>query len=107
MPIRPPALANLLLRLTHSEEDAEVISGDLEEIIGRAALIAGTGIGAGLIAAIPSMQVLSALLYEVPPGDPVVFGSLALLVLAVTLLAGYIPARRATRVDPMVTLGAE
>ena len=57
--------------------------------------------------AVPTMPLLGALLYDVTPGDPSVFAVLALMVLAVTLLAGYIPARRATRVDPMITLRAE
>jgi ABC-type antimicrobial peptide transport system permease subunit len=50
---------------------------------------------------------LTTLLYEVSPDDPSVFAGLALLLLAVTLLAGYLPARRATRVDPLITLKAE
>jgi putative ABC transport system permease protein len=65
------------------------------------------GIALGILIAVPAMQLLRALLYQVTPGDPSVFVGLAGVVLAVTLLAGYIPARRATRVDPLVTLRAE
>jgi predicted permease len=79
----------------------------LRLIIGRVAVIAAAGIGVGLILAVPTMPLLRALLYGVTPGDPSVFAVLALVVLGVTLLAGYIPARRATRVDPMITLRAE
>jgi ABC-type lipoprotein release transport system permease subunit len=53
------------------------------------------------------MRLLTALLYEVPPADPTVFALLAFVLLAVTLLAGYLPARRAARVDPISTLRAE
>ena len=53
------------------------------------------------------MRVLAALLYQVRPADPLVFSSLALLLLMVALLAGYIPARRATQVDPLTTLRSE
>jgi predicted permease len=79
----------------------------LRLIIGRVAAIAAAGIGIGLVLAVPTMPLLRALLYGVTPGDPAVFAVLALVVLGVTLLAGYIPARRATRVDPMITLRAE
>jgi putative ABC transport system permease protein len=53
------------------------------------------------------MQVLTALLYQVSPGDPAVLAGLAALLLSVAVCAGYIPARRATRVDPLTTLRAE
>jgi putative ABC transport system permease protein len=79
----------------------------LQLVIGRVAAIAAAGIGIGLVLAVPTMPLLSTLLYQVTPGDPSVFALLALVLLGVTLAAGYIPARRATRVDPMVTLRAE
>jgi putative ABC transport system permease protein len=79
----------------------------LRLIIGRVTAMAIAGIALGILMAVPAMQLLRALLYQVTPGDPSVFVGLAGVVLAVTLLAGYIPARRATRVDPLVTLRAE
>jgi putative ABC transport system permease protein len=79
----------------------------LRLIIGRVTTLAIAGIALGILIAVPAMQLLRALLYQVTPGDPSVFVLLAAVVLGVTLLAGYIPARRATRVDPLVTLRAE
>jgi putative ABC transport system permease protein len=79
----------------------------LRLIISRVAAIAVGGIAVGLVCAVPAMRLLAALLYQVQPTDPYVFATLALVLLAVALLAGYIPARRATRVDPLVTLRAE
>jgi predicted permease len=76
-------------------------------IIDRVVVIALTGIALGVACAVPAMRVLAALLYQVRPTDPLVFSGLALLLLAVALLAGYIPARRATRVDPLTTLRTE
>jgi ABC-type antimicrobial peptide transport system permease subunit len=79
----------------------------LQLVIGRVAAISAAGIGTGLVLAVTTMPLLSTLLYHVTPADPSVFAPLALLLLGVTLAAGYIPARRATRVDPMITLRAE
>jgi putative ABC transport system permease protein len=79
----------------------------LRLIIGRVFVLALTGIVVGVMLALPSMRLLTAVLYQVEPGDPWVFSALACVLLAVTLLAGYVPARRATRVDPLVTLRAE
>jgi len=79
----------------------------LRLIIGRVAVIAASGIALGLVCAVPAMRLLAGLLYQVRPTDPLVFGTLALLLLAVALLAGYLPARRAARVDPLTTLRAE
>ena len=79
----------------------------LRMILGRVCAIALAGIALGLIITVPSMRLLTALLYEVTPADPTVFTTLAFVLLVVTLLAGYFPARRAARVDPIVTLRAE
>jgi len=76
-------------------------------VIGRVLVIAVSGIAVGVICAIPAMRVLTSLLYEVRPGDPLVFSTFAVVLLAVALLAGYVPARRAARVDPLTTLRAE
>jgi ABC-type antimicrobial peptide transport system permease subunit len=76
-------------------------------IIGRVLGIGLAGVAIGVLSAIPSMRLLTALLYQVSPGDPLVFTALSLVLLAVAVLAGYIPARRATRVDPLTTLRAE
>jgi putative ABC transport system permease protein len=79
----------------------------LRLIIGRVFVIALSGIALGLVCAVPAMRILTALLYQVRPTDPLIFSGLALLLLAVALFAGFIPARRATRVDPLTTLRAE
>jgi predicted permease len=79
----------------------------LRLVIGRVVAIAIAGIALGLLFAVPSMRLLTTLLYQVKPGDPVVFAGLAIVLLGVAVLAGYLPARRATRVDPLVTLKAE
>jgi hypothetical protein len=66
---------------------------------------AGVVIGAALAAA--GARVLESMLYDVSPTDPVAFGAVALLVGAVALVASYIPARRALRIDPAETLRAD
>ena len=60
-----------------------------------------------MIAALVLTRFLSGLLYGVRPADPATLGCVALLLGGVALLASYIPARRATRVDPVVALRCE
>jgi predicted permease len=79
----------------------------LRMIVGRTLAIAIAGVVLGIALTIPSMRGLAALLYQVSPGDPAVLIALASVLLAVAVFAGYMPARRATRVDPLTTLRAE
>jgi ABC-type lipoprotein release transport system permease subunit len=64
-------------------------------------------VSAGLAGAAGITRYLSSLLYGVRPNDALTFVAVALLLIAVALLACYIPARRATKVDPMVALRYE
>ncbi|MFY9609201.1 MAG: FtsX-like permease family protein, partial [Blastocatellia bacterium] len=70
------------------------------------ALVLG-GLGIGLAGAFALTRVMARLLFEVSPTDPVTFLSISLLLAAVALLACWIPARRATQVDPLVALRHE
>jgi predicted permease len=69
--------------------------------------LAGIGMVAGFVAALILTPALSGLLFGVGPFDPPIYGGVALLVTAVALAACYLPARRASRVDPMVALRAD
>jgi putative ABC transport system permease protein len=65
------------------------------------------GVVVGLAAALGLTRLMASALYEVDPVDPLVFGGLAAFLLAVALAAAYLPARRATRVDPAIVLREE
>jgi putative ABC transport system permease protein len=65
------------------------------------------GVVCGTIAALLLSQTLTKMLFRVTPTDPTTFGAVGLVLIAVALVASYMPARRATRVDPIVALRAE
>jgi putative ABC transport system permease protein len=62
------------------------------------------GVGLGLVSALGITRLLAGELYGVSPADPVTFLAAAILMTVVTLLACYIPTRRAMRVDPLIAL---
>ncbi|MFL6333878.1 MAG: ABC transporter permease [Pyrinomonadaceae bacterium] len=76
-------------------------------ILREAALLVGVGVGVGLPAALLAARLAEGLLYGVTPADPVSVSLAVLLLCAVAALACYLPARRATKVDPMVALRYE
>jgi putative ABC transport system permease protein len=76
-------------------------------VVRRGLLLSAGGAAMGLIAAFLLTQGLSALLYDVKPVDPITFTVVALLLVAVGILATWLPAARASRTDPATTLRAE
>jgi predicted permease len=76
-------------------------------VLRQGLLLALTGSAAGIVGALLLARLMTKLLYGVPPTDPLTFGGVAALLLMVALIASYIPARRATHVDPIVALRYE
>jgi predicted permease len=79
----------------------------LAMVLGETLALAAFGIVAGIGIAAAASRLVSTFLYDVKPTDPVTLASAALLMLGMAALAGYLPARRATKVDPIVALRYE
>ena len=76
-------------------------------VLGQGARLAAMGIAIGLVAALGVTRLMARFLFGVRPTDPLTFAGVSLLLLGIALLACYLPARRAMRVDPMVALKYE
>jgi putative ABC transport system permease protein len=79
----------------------------LKMVLGQALVTAVIGIVVGLVGSFLLTRTMRSLLFEVSPTDPVIVCSVVLLLILIAMLASYIPARRATRVDPMIALRSE
>ena len=79
----------------------------LMQVLKEGARLAAIGLALGLAGSLAAMRLIATLLFRVKPADPLTFVVVAVILAGVTLAASYIPARRATRVDPMVALRYE
>jgi predicted permease len=88
------------VRIALGAERADV----LKMILRRGVLLAGAGVAAGVVLSVGTASMMASVLYGVRPHDPVVFALVPGILFAVAILASYLPARRATKVDPVVAL---
>jgi len=79
----------------------------VRSVLHRGAVLALIGVGIGLAASFPLAHLVASMLFGVRANDPVTFAATAFALLSIALLASYIPARRAARVNPMVALRSE
>jgi putative ABC transport system permease protein len=76
-------------------------------VLSEALIVAGAGTVVGLAAAAAGSRLLTSMLFEVRPSDPITLASVSALLLVTAAAAAYVPARRATRIDPVRALRSE
>jgi putative ABC transport system permease protein len=91
------------IRMALGAQRAQVLA----EVLRKGLILTTIGITVGLIGAAAVTRVLQGMLFGITPLDPITFLAVALTFGFVTMLASYMPARRATRVDPLVALRSE
>jgi ABC-type antimicrobial peptide transport system permease subunit len=91
------------IRMALGASRRDVLSLVLRETL----VLAAVGIAAGSLSAVGATRLISSLLFGLKPGDPVTIFASALFMVAALVLAGIVPARRASKVDPMVALRYE
>ena len=91
------------IRMALGARPTEVIRLVMREVL----LLVVVGAGIGLTAALATTRLVATLLFDLTPTDPLTITLATLLLLGVAVLAGYLPARRASRVDPLVALRYE
>jgi len=96
----PPAGMATAMRGVLQEVDSDII----RMILKRSLLLAAVGVALGVAGALAVTRALAKFLFEVTPTDLPTFLGVAALLVAVALLSGLLPARRATRVDPLIAL---
>jgi ABC-type antimicrobial peptide transport system permease subunit len=104
-------MANLVGERTREFGVRLAMGARREDVLGmilhRAGWLTGIGVSIGLLLAFALAHGVANLLYEVSPNDPVVFSGIPATIVAIALLASWLPARRASRIDPMVALRDE
>ncbi len=91
------------IRMALGAQRIKILASVLREILSLTLV----GIAAGILGALALTRFAAALLYGLTPGDPLVLGFSAAMMLAIAAIAGYLPANRATKVDPMTALRYE
>jgi putative ABC transport system permease protein len=76
-------------------------------VVGQGLALAGLGLALGLVAAVTGTRLLSSMLFGVQANDPVVYLAVAVLLGIVALVASYVPAWRASKIDPLAAIRQE
>jgi predicted lysophospholipase L1 biosynthesis ABC-type transport system permease subunit len=95
--------AEIGLRMALGAQAGNVVRG----VLRSALVLAGVGVALGVVGALGVTRFLRSFLFDVSPTDPVTLGAVAVLLVVVTMLASWVPARRAASVDPISALRSE